>query len=232
MSLESGTFQAHKNIENVALWANNSLQMATFGENVRRLREAKGLQARQLADQVDVAPSVVSAWENDRKGLPETPTLFKLAKALDVGVEELLEGVDADYETQRQIRLKVSLTKLRSSTDKLGSLIPAIESGLLPKEFAYALLDDFESKLRALKSAAQETAAPSNDERPETQAATRLAQIYLDLTPQSRRLLNEMAELLLASQQQPAPAPSPGEISENEDSTDAGSKHIRKARGA
>jgi len=73
----------------------------SFGENVRALRQKRGLKAKDLADAVDVSPSVVSAWENDRSGLPETPTLFRLAKALRVSIDELLSGLDAEYDLIR-----------------------------------------------------------------------------------------------------------------------------------
>ena len=69
--------------------------MASFGENVKRLRERVGLaRAKTLAKSIGVAPSVVSRWENDKTGLPEGPTLLKLAKVLDCSLDDLLDGVD------------------------------------------------------------------------------------------------------------------------------------------
>lgn len=73
--------------------------MASFGENVKRLRKTAGLKGKDLAVQVGVKPSVISGWENNRSGLPETPTLFKLAKALKCPIDELLDGVDEQYDT-------------------------------------------------------------------------------------------------------------------------------------
>jgi phage repressor protein C with HTH and peptisase S24 domain len=75
--------------------------VATFGENVKRLREAKPLKAKDLAQLLGVSPSVVSGWENDRSGLPETPTLLKIAKALNVSIDALLSGVDLEYDRLR-----------------------------------------------------------------------------------------------------------------------------------
>lgn len=69
----------------------------SFGENLTRIRKAAHLKAKDIAERVGVARSVVSGWENDRRGLPETPTLFRLAKALNCSIEELLSGVDAEY---------------------------------------------------------------------------------------------------------------------------------------
>jgi transcriptional regulator with XRE-family HTH domain len=76
----------------------------SFGENLKRIRQRSRLKSKDVAERVDVAKSVVSGWENNRRGLPETPTLFKLAKALNCSIEELLQGVDAEYEAAVQKR--------------------------------------------------------------------------------------------------------------------------------
>jgi transcriptional regulator with XRE-family HTH domain len=78
--------------------------LPTFGENLKRLRTRAGLKNKELAAKVAVKPPTVSAWERDRGGLPETPTLFKLAKALGCPIEELLQGVDAEYEAAAEKR--------------------------------------------------------------------------------------------------------------------------------
>lgn len=72
--------------------------VATFGENVKRLRLAAGLRGNQLAARVRVKPPVITGWEKNRGGLPETPTLLKLAKALRCTIDDLLSGVDAEYD--------------------------------------------------------------------------------------------------------------------------------------
>lgn len=77
------------------------VETSAFGQNIKRLREKAGLKGLELADRLGVKPSVVSAWENDRRGLPETPTLFRLAKALNASIDELLRGVDAGYDLIR-----------------------------------------------------------------------------------------------------------------------------------
>jgi transcriptional regulator with XRE-family HTH domain len=93
----------------VGVYANFSLQelgvgatlrvVPSFGENVRRLRLAVGIKrSKDLAAILQVAPSIVSRWETDKTGLPETPTLFRLAKALRCSIDQLLAGVDAEYD--------------------------------------------------------------------------------------------------------------------------------------
>lgn len=84
-------------------------QVPSFGENLTRIRKAAGLKSKDVAERLDVARSVVSGWENDRRGLPETPTLFKLAKALGCSIEELLSGVDAEYAAAAEARTKQAM---------------------------------------------------------------------------------------------------------------------------
>jgi transcriptional regulator with XRE-family HTH domain len=61
------------------------------------LRERKGWSQVDFADRLKMRQPSVWKLENS-KGLPKGPTLFKLAIALGCRVEELLVGVNADYE--------------------------------------------------------------------------------------------------------------------------------------
>ena len=63
--------------------------MAEFGENVRRLREAKGLTQQSLADQLYVTRQAVSRWENGET-VPNTEALKLLSKEFDVSINTLL----------------------------------------------------------------------------------------------------------------------------------------------
>lgn len=103
--------------------------VATFGANLRRLRKAAGIRAKDLAAKLPVSRSTVSGWENDKKGLPETPTLLKLAKALNVSVEALLEGVDEAYSAQQEARVDALLEDMRTgreaTTQEMERLIAA-----------------------------------------------------------------------------------------------------------
>lgn len=72
-----------------------------FGGNLERLRTDAGFkQSQELAKKLGVKPSVVSRWENNRTGPPNTRTLFKLAKTLNCSIEALLVNVDGDYDKQ------------------------------------------------------------------------------------------------------------------------------------
>ena len=77
--------------------------VSAFGQNVKRIRLAKRpkLKAKELAERLETDPSVISRWEKGKGGLPETPTMMRLAKTLAVSVEALIAGVDADYDRIR-----------------------------------------------------------------------------------------------------------------------------------
>lgn len=90
----------------------------SFGKNVRRLRLERDMLAKALAQQLGVKQSTLSGWENDRGGLPEGPTLIKFAKVLGCHVEELLVGVDAEYD-----EIVIRLRDLSSHGGKTESVL-------------------------------------------------------------------------------------------------------------
>lgn len=61
------------------------------GATIKKLREAKGLTQRQLAEKIGVGSKAVSKWET-AKGLPDITLIEPLAKALGVSVMELMSG--------------------------------------------------------------------------------------------------------------------------------------------
>jgi transcriptional regulator with XRE-family HTH domain len=62
--------------------------MGEVGQEIRRLREAKGLSQTKLAALADMAVSGVSQIENGHRN-PNSATLIKLARALEVEVSDL-----------------------------------------------------------------------------------------------------------------------------------------------
>ena len=75
----------------------------SLGQNIKRLRWEAGLQTQKaLADLLGVPQPQVSDWENDRYAVLETLTLVKIAKGLRCSVDELLAGVDPDYDRVRE----------------------------------------------------------------------------------------------------------------------------------
>ena len=63
----------------------------TLGKRIAALRRKKELKQDDLAQMLEVSAQAVSKWENDQS-CPDISLLPKLAKALDVSVDELLSG--------------------------------------------------------------------------------------------------------------------------------------------
>ncbi|MBR0186758.1 MAG: response regulator [Synergistaceae bacterium] len=61
-----------------------------FAENLRTLREQKGLTQKQLGDQMFVNHSTVARWENGTR-LPDAAMLLRLSKCLGVNINMLLQ---------------------------------------------------------------------------------------------------------------------------------------------
>lgn len=65
--------------------------MNTFGERLRQYRRERGLTQQELADLLGVSNKSISRWESDG-GYPDVPLLLPLARALQVSVDDLLDG--------------------------------------------------------------------------------------------------------------------------------------------
>ena len=61
------------------------------GQNVKRIREEQRYTQTEIARRCEVTPAAISGLEHG-DFTPSTPLLVKLARALDVSVEELVEG--------------------------------------------------------------------------------------------------------------------------------------------
>jgi transcriptional regulator with XRE-family HTH domain len=70
-------------------------QSVAWWENLRKIREAKGLSGVAFADLMDETPQRISDWENGRNPHPRLDTLERLAAALKIKVGDLVaEQVD------------------------------------------------------------------------------------------------------------------------------------------
>lgn len=75
----------------------------SVGENIKRLRALAGLRTQKaFAERLGVVQPQVSDWENDRYAVLDISNLIKLAKACQCSVDELLAGVDPDYDRIRE----------------------------------------------------------------------------------------------------------------------------------
>jgi transcriptional regulator with XRE-family HTH domain len=79
----------------------------TVGDRIRRLRLARGLTQIQLGRRVGVSQRVVTYYEVEGVS-PAPDLLLKLAKALDVGTDELLgQKIRGPYETETPVTISV-----------------------------------------------------------------------------------------------------------------------------
>lgn len=62
-----------------------------LADRVRKLREARGLSAIQLADRAQIAHSYIALIEAGQHRLPPRGILARLAKALGISEQRLLE---------------------------------------------------------------------------------------------------------------------------------------------
>jgi len=63
---------------------------STFGEQVRKLRTARGTSLRRFADQVSLSQAYLSMVERDKAPPPTEPRILAIAEALDANPDELL----------------------------------------------------------------------------------------------------------------------------------------------
>ncbi|MBO9205118.1 MULTISPECIES: helix-turn-helix domain-containing protein [Niastella] len=63
--------------------------LKAFGENLKKLREAKGLTTREFADIADIAYSQVWTLESGQ-GDPSLSTLMAIARTLEVSLNDLV----------------------------------------------------------------------------------------------------------------------------------------------
>ena len=65
--------------------------MNAFTDNLKQLRQSRGLKQEELAEKLNVTRQTVSGWETGRRQ-PDLDTLKMLAEALDADIYELIYG--------------------------------------------------------------------------------------------------------------------------------------------
>ena len=84
--------------------------MSSFSTNLKVLMSQKGLNGKQLANQLGVSPSTVSMWLTGRSK-PNIDTLDKIAEVLQVSTESLIT-------TRTQYAMKRLALNLRRLAEK------------------------------------------------------------------------------------------------------------------
>lgn len=90
--------------------------MVDFGNRLRILRKERGLVQSQLADQLGLTKSVISAYETDLR-MPSYDILIRISKIFGVSTDYLL-GVDK--------RKSIDMTGL--TDDEVSALLNLIEA--------------------------------------------------------------------------------------------------------
>lgn len=65
--------------------------MSTISKNIRRFREQKGISQDRLSKLADISLNTIAKLELDETQNPTIETLQKIAKALEVKVEDLIK---------------------------------------------------------------------------------------------------------------------------------------------
>jgi transcriptional regulator with XRE-family HTH domain len=65
--------------------------MSTIGKNLKKLREQKGISQDRLSKLADISSNTVAKLELDESPNPTIETLQKIARALDVKVDNLIK---------------------------------------------------------------------------------------------------------------------------------------------
>lgn len=68
----------------------NVRKLKKLGENIKKFRKQYGLTQEQLADKVRVTPTYIGFIEQAKRN-PSIKTADKIARALEVGIDELFK---------------------------------------------------------------------------------------------------------------------------------------------
>ena len=62
---------------------------SSFGINLRKIRQEKGISERELAQMLAISKSIISRWENSRV-YPQVIWIYRIADKLGVNPSELV----------------------------------------------------------------------------------------------------------------------------------------------
>ena len=65
--------------------------MEGFGENLRKIRESRGLSQNDIADLLEIKRATVSSWETDRTE-PQMKHLIKLSEFYNLTLDDMVKG--------------------------------------------------------------------------------------------------------------------------------------------
>ena len=63
----------------------------TVGENIRKIRRAKGISMYRLAKEAELTNPVIRGLESGKNRYPRAETLAKIAKVLECKIDDLMQ---------------------------------------------------------------------------------------------------------------------------------------------
>lgn len=94
-------------------------------EQLRTLRQEKGLSQTELAEMMDVSRQAVSRWETGAV-VPSTENLVRLSKLYDVPLDEIVRGGIAAAEERQELPEQLETAERRSGGRKIVAWAVAI----------------------------------------------------------------------------------------------------------
>ena len=73
----------------------------TIGENIRKVRESRGLRQSDLADRLNVAPCTVSSWEINRTE-PKMGMIERICRALHCSKSDIITIEEMELNAQER----------------------------------------------------------------------------------------------------------------------------------
>lgn len=118
----------------------------SIGTKVKRFREAKGISQDDLALRLDVAQSTISSIESD-KNIPNSLLLSKIAKELEVDINELLnDGIQVNISNNKFSDLSSAGT-INQYNPVFNMQSPEIVESILKNQEQIVKLIEIQSKL-------------------------------------------------------------------------------------
>ena len=105
--------------------------MDTIGKRIKRTRINKGMKQKELAEKMGIKPAGVYQWESGKR-VPKFETVKKIAQALNVSVQELIQEIDTDKDgencnTEELLEVegnrRMARERIRISNQKLGIIM-------------------------------------------------------------------------------------------------------------
>ena len=100
-----------------------SSEALTFGKNLFRLRTAKNISQRKLADMLFLSRQAVGHWESGIR-MPDYPTLVRIAEILDVEIPRLFENTEDEDVPPNLLIVDDEPLILKSSVRMLQNTVP------------------------------------------------------------------------------------------------------------